>query len=75
MERNGSYNTGVFPATRHMHAQSASEKTSGLAGSSGIAAIPATALDLPLVQRLPQSRRLYRIPVSVPGVGHAMPMT
>ena len=39
--------------------------TAGLVGSSGFAAIPTTALDLPLVQRLQRSPRFWvRVPMS-----------
>ena len=38
--------------------------TAGLVGSSGFAAIPTTALDLPLVQRLRRSPRFrVRVPI------------
>jgi hypothetical protein len=39
--------------------------TAGLVGTSGIAAIPTTALDLPLVQRLRRSPRFrVRVPIA-----------
>ena len=41
-----------------MHSQPVSEKTADLVGQDGFAAVPTTALDLHLVQLLPQSRRL-----------------
>jgi len=40
--------------------------TAGLVGSSGFAAIPTTALDLPLVQRLQRSPRFWvRVPIAM----------
>jgi hypothetical protein len=40
--------------------QPVGEKTADLVGQDGVAAVPTTALDPPLVRLLLQSRRLYR---------------
>ena len=44
----------------------------GLVGTSGFAAIPTTALDLPLVQRLRRSPR-FRVRVPIPTAGLVRP--
>ncbi len=52
-----------------MVAPPAAERTGGLAGSSGVAAFPAPALDLPHGAASPAVPALSQIPVSVPMLG------